>query len=113
VLPETPNCPGNASPHSKTPVRAPGLEVLWRVSWRPPAGVSRVSAYDGFGTLTLAPLGAAITSPLATSLGTTTVLAADAILIILLTAAIVSVPEIRNIHRREPTRLTPPATEPT
>jgi predicted MFS family arabinose efflux permease len=81
------------------------FEVNWASAMQqeiPPAALSRVSSYDALGSWGLSPVGAVLAGPLALALGTSTVLAAGGVLIILLTAAMLSVPEVRQLRRRHP-----------
>lgn len=87
-----------------------GLEVFgvnWVTAMQqevPPGALSRVSAYDALGSWALAPAGAAVAGPLAAALGTPPVLAAGGILVIVLTGAVLCVPEVRGLRRRPPGR---------
>ena len=58
----------------------------------PPAKLSRLSSYDLLASFTLAPVGAA------NAFGTPAVLAAGGLLIVLLTAAVLLVPEVRHMR---------------
>jgi MFS family permease len=81
------------------------FEVNWATAMQqeiPPAALSRVSSYDALGSWGLSPVGAVLAGPLALTLGTSTVLAAGGVLIVLLTAAMLSVPEVRQLRRRVP-----------
>jgi MFS family permease len=63
--------------------------------------MSRLSSFDALGSFALAPAGVAIAGPLATSFGTTTVLAAGGCVIVGLTLAVILlVPEVRQLRRR-------------
>jgi hypothetical protein len=62
--------------------------------------LSHVSAYDALGSLVLAPVGTAIAGPLADDFGTSPVLAVGGVLIVVLTAAVLLVPEVRRIRYR-------------
>ena len=82
------------------------LEVFW-VSWAtamqqeiPPAKLSRLSSYDLFASFTLAPLGAVVAGPAANAFGTPAVLTAGGLLIVLLTVAVLRIPEVRHMRRR-------------
>ena len=66
----------------------------------PPAMLSRLSSYDALGSFALAPVGTAVAGPLAASFGTSAVLTAGAVRIVLLTAAVLLVPEVRNMQRQ-------------
>lgn len=70
----------------------------------PPAMLSRLSAYDALGSYTLAPAGMLAAGPLATAIGTPALLNASGITIILLTTAVLCLPEVRNLQRRQPPR---------
>jgi predicted MFS family arabinose efflux permease len=83
-----------------------GLEVF-SVNWAttmqqeiPPAMLSRLSSYDALGSFALAPVGTVVAGPLAGAYGTSAVLTAGAILVVLLTAAVLLVPEVRNMQRQ-------------
>ena len=80
------------------------FEVNWATAMQqeiPPAALSRVSAYDAVGSWGLAPVGTVLAGPLALALGTSAVLAAGGVLIVLLTAAVLCVPEVRQLRRRQ------------
>jgi MFS family permease len=63
--------------------------------------LSRLSSFDALGSFALAPAGVAIAGPLAASFGTTAVLVAGSCVIVGLTlAAIILVPEVRQLRRR-------------
>ena len=66
----------------------------------PPAALSRVSAYDALGSFGLAPIGTAVAGPLANRLGASSVLATGGAAIIVITGAVLLVPEIRHLRRR-------------
>jgi MFS family permease len=81
------------------------FEVNWATAMQqeiPPAALSRVSSYDAMGSWGLAPVGTVLAGPLALALGTSVVLAAAGVLIVLLTAAVLCVPEVRQLRRRAP-----------
>lgn len=81
------------------------FEVNWATAMQqeiPPAALSRVSSYDALGSWGLAPVGTVLAGPLALALGTSVVLAAAGVLIVLLTAAVLCVPEVRRLRRRVP-----------
>jgi MFS family permease len=65
----------------------------------PPAALSRVSAYDALGSFALAPVGTAIAGPLASIFGTSEVLFVGGALIVVLTGAVLLVPEVRHLRR--------------
>ena len=79
------------------------FSVNWATTMQqeiPPAMLSRLSSYDALGSFALAPVGTAVAGPLAGSFGTSAVLTAGAILVVLLTAAVLLVPEVRNMQRQ-------------
>jgi MFS family permease len=65
----------------------------------PPAALSRVSAYDWVGSLALAPVGTVVAGPLLVAFGAQSVLVAGGVLIIIFTAAVFAVPEVRQLRR--------------
>lgn len=65
----------------------------------PLTALSRVSAYDALGSLVLAPVGTAVAGPLADDFGTSPVLVVGGVLIVVLTVAVLVVPEVRNLRR--------------
>jgi hypothetical protein len=76
--------------------------VNWAVTMQqeiPPAMLSRVSAYDALGSFALAPLGAVAAGPLAATFGAEAVLAVGGVLVVLLTAAVLGIPEVRDLRR--------------
>jgi hypothetical protein len=79
------------------------FSVNWATTMQqeiPPAMLSRLSSYDALGSFALAPVGTAVAGPLAASFGTAAVLTAGAILVVLLAAAVLLVPEVRNMQRQ-------------
>jgi hypothetical protein len=71
-----------------------------------PAGeMSRVTSWDYLGTLAAQPLGLALTGPVAAAVGISETLYAAAALWIVLIAAVVAVPAVRNFAG-EPARPT-------
>jgi MFS family permease len=81
------------------------FEVNWATAMQqeiPPAALSRVSSYDALFSWGLAPVGTVVAGPLALALGTPVVLVAAGVLIVLLTAAVLCVPEVRELRRRQP-----------
>jgi MFS family permease len=68
----------------------------------PPAALSRVSAYDAVGSFALAPVGTAVAGPLASAFGASGVLFVGGILIVIFTAAVLLVPEVRQLRRLPP-----------
>ena len=83
------------------------FSVNWATTMQqeiPSAMLSRLSAYDALGSFALAPAGTAVAGPLASIFGTPAVLTAGGILIVLLTAAVLLVPEVRHMQRQTPAR---------
>jgi MFS family permease len=79
--------------------------VLWMTALQtqiPKESLSRVSSYDAFGSLILAPLGIIIAGPLVTKFGTTTVLHFYTILFFVALFAMLSVPSVRALLNNEP-----------
>lgn len=82
------------------------LEVFG-VSWMtalhqeiPEDKLSRVAAYDWFGSVALVPLATALAGPAETVFGRTSALWGCATLIVVVTAAVLCVPDVRNLRRR-------------
>ncbi|CAL9363796.1 hypothetical protein SUDANB58_00710 [Streptomyces sp. enrichment culture] len=82
------------------------LEVFG-VSWMtalhqeiPEDKLSRVSAYDWFGSVALMPLATALAGPAEEAFGRTPSLWGCAALIVLMTALVLCVPDVRNLRRR-------------
>jgi MFS family permease len=66
----------------------------------PTASLSRVSAYDWFGSLALEPLGLALIGPLAAGIGTSTTLWLAAAVMLVCQLFIISVPSVRRLEAR-------------
>jgi hypothetical protein len=86
---------------------AGGCQEVFGVNWAttmqreiPPAMLSRLSAYDILGSLAPAPVGTAVAGPAANAFGTPAVLTAGGILVVLLTAAVLFIPEVRQMRRQ-------------
>ena len=78
--------------------------VLWQTALQtqiPRESLSRVSSYDAFGSLGLAPLGIIISGPLVLHFGTTTVLRAFAVIFFIVLLAVVAVPSVRSLPNNE------------
>jgi MFS family permease len=83
-----------------------GLEIFG-VNWMlalhqeiPEDKLGRVSAYDWFGSVSLTPLATALSGPAADTFGMTPVLWGCAALVVVLTAAVLVLPDVRNLVRR-------------
>ncbi|MDJ0384856.1 MFS transporter [Streptomyces sp. G-G2] len=61
---------------------------------------SRVSAYDWFGSVSMLPLATALAGPAETAFGRTNALWGCAALVILVTAAVLAVPDVRRMTRK-------------
>lgn len=85
-----------------------GLTVeVFGVSWMtalhqeiPEDKLSRVSAYDWFGSVALVPLAAALAGPAELAFGRTAALWGCAVLVVLVTAAVLCVSDVRNLTLR-------------
>ncbi|SBT94674.1 Predicted arabinose efflux permease, MFS family [Streptomyces sp. DI166] len=82
------------------------LEVFG-VSWMtalhqeiPEDKLSRVAAYDWFGSVALLPLATALAGPAESAFGRSPALWGCAVLIVVVTAAVLCVPDVRNLRRR-------------
>ncbi|WP_344328929.1 MFS transporter [Streptomyces macrosporus] len=76
--------------------------VMWATSVQtqvPEAIRGRVHAYEVAGSLSMLPVGQALAGPAAGLFGTRSVLAAGAVTAVLVSAALLSVPAIRNLRR--------------
>jgi hypothetical protein len=62
--------------------------------------LSRVSAYDWFGSIAMVPLATALAGPAEQALGRTTALWGCSALVVVVTAAVLCVPDVRNLTRR-------------
>lgn len=83
---------------------------VFGVSWMttmhqeiPEEKLSRVSAYDWFGSVAMLPLATAVAGPVEGLVGRGTALWGCAVLVVLMTALVLLVPDVRNMTRREHT----------
>ncbi|MBU6347790.1 MAG: MFS transporter [Actinomycetales bacterium] len=79
--------------------------VLWMTTLQkqiPKESLSRVSSYDAFGSLILAPLGIVVAGPLVTKYGTYAVLHSYTVLFFIVLAMILSVKSVRRLANNEP-----------
>jgi hypothetical protein len=77
--------------------------ALWETTMQrhvPAASLSRVSAYDAFGSLTLYPLGLAIAGPIAVVVGTSETLWLTGSCILAVTVSVLAVREVRSLPPR-------------
>jgi MFS family permease len=80
------------------------FSVQWHTTLQreiPSAILSRVSAYDWFGSLAFFPIGTAIVGPVSASLGITTTLVGSGVLVMLLILAAVTIPSVRQLRAPE------------
>ncbi|RNG18636.1 MFS transporter [Streptomyces botrytidirepellens] len=101
------------------PLSAPALCVVmfvagasvevFGVSWMsalhqeiPENKLSRVAAYDWLGSIAMVPVATALAGPAESAFGRTTALWGCSALILLLTLAVLCVPDVRRLRRREP-----------
>lgn len=61
---------------------------------------SRVSAYDWFGSIAMVPLATALAGPAESAFGRSASLWGCAVLVVVVTAAVLCVPDVRNLRRR-------------
>ncbi|MFD3735975.1 MFS transporter [Streptomyces sp. NPDC058632] len=80
---------------------------VFGVSWMtalhqeiPEEKLSRVSAYDWFGSVALVPATMALAGPAETAFGRTEALWGCAVLVVVVTAAVLCVPDVRRLRRR-------------
>jgi hypothetical protein len=81
------------------------LNVLWETTLQqhiPPAALSRVSAYDWFGSFAIQPLGVAVVGPIAAGIGVTTTLYLAAALEAAALSSLLLVRDIRTIGFHPP-----------
>ncbi|MFE4635642.1 MFS transporter [Streptomyces sp. NPDC056773] len=83
-----------------------GIEIF-AVNWMttmhqeiPEEMFSRVSAYDWFGSLSMLPLATAVAGPVESAIGRTSALWGCAALVIIATAAVLLVPDVRRMTRK-------------
>ncbi len=94
-------------PRHAGPLKAGGAEqeVTFIEVLRAPSGdtedkFSRVAAYDWFGSVVLVPLATALAGPAETAFGRTSALWGCAALVVVVTAAVLCVPDVRDLRRR-------------
>lgn len=73
---------------------------------------SRVSSYDWFGSLSMLPLAMALAGPVESAIGRTSALWGCAGLVIVVTAAVLLVPDVRHMTRKPPAPTGPGAAAP-
>jgi MFS family permease len=75
--------------------------VLWQTAMQsniPRESLSRVSSYDAFGSLALAPVGLIVAGPLTEKFGSSTTLIAMGVIFIAVLAAMLAVPAVRQLE---------------
>ncbi len=78
------------------------FNTLWETTLQqhiPPASLSRVSAYDWFGSLLCDPLGLALAGVVAAAIGMSRTLWIAAAVTLVTSAAMLAAPSVRNLHR--------------
>ncbi|MEU6733649.1 MFS transporter [Streptomyces physcomitrii] len=98
--------PGLASVMFASGVAIEVFGVAWITALHqeiPEEKFSRVSAYDWFGSIAMVPLATALAGPVEGAVGRSTALWACAALVVLVTAAVLFVPEVRTLTRRSAT----------
>ena len=84
-----------------------GMEVFgvfWNVAMQQqisPDQLSRVYSYDALGSFVFIPLGAAVAGPMAESIGVTETLVGAAVVIVVATALVLLIDEVRNLRRTD------------
>nr|WP_263172135.1 MFS transporter [Streptomyces sp. SCSIO ZS0520] len=94
--------PGLASVMFASGVAIEVFGVAWITALHqeiPEEKFSRVSAYDWFGSIAMVPLATALAGPVEGAVGRSTALWACAALVVLVTAAVLFVPEVRTLTR--------------
>ncbi|HEX7527212.1 MAG TPA: hypothetical protein VF327_12940, partial [Gaiellaceae bacterium] len=79
------------------------FEALWSTTLQrevPREALSRVSAYDWFGSIATLPVGFALAGVVAGAIGATTVLWIGAVSVLVLAAAVLAVPDVRRMQSR-------------
>lgn len=77
--------------------------VLWTTTLQrevAAGAISRVSSWDLFGSLAVAPIGIAVAGPLAAAVGVRPALVASAVLMVLVTVAALAAPDVRRLPAR-------------
>ncbi|MEV0321721.1 MFS transporter [Streptomyces sp. NPDC050658] len=84
---------------------------VFSVSWMtamhqeiPEDKLSRVAAYDWFGSIAMVPLATALAGPAETAFGRSASLWGCAALVVVMTALVLLVPDVRNLTRRTPSK---------
>ena len=80
------------------------FNALWETTLQaniPDAALSRVSAYDWFGSLAFRPVGLVLVGPIAAAIGDTETLLVAGVLQTLSMLALLAVPDVRRVRSRE------------
>jgi MFS family permease len=88
------------------------FNTLWETTLQqriPPASLSRVSAYDWFGSLLCEPIGVALAAVVASAIGMSQTLWIAAAVTLVSIGALVAAPSVRQLRRVEEPRLEPSA----
>lgn len=79
--------------------------VLWQTAMQthiPRESLSRVSSYDAFGSLALAPIGLIVAGPLTEKFGTSTTLIAMGLVFVAILGLVLLVPAVRHLEGKSP-----------
>ena len=68
----------------------------------PDEKLSRVSSYDVLGSFALIPVGVAVMGPISNAIGVAETLLGAAVVVVVATIAVISVPDVRNLRRLDP-----------
>jgi hypothetical protein len=77
------------------------FNALWETALQqhvPPAALSRVSAYDWFGSMAFAPIGLVVAGPAAAAFGVSATLWVTAIGIVAMALLVVATPSVRRLE---------------
>jgi MFS family permease len=79
--------------------------VLWQTAMQthiPRESISRVTSYDAFGSLALAPLGLIVAGPITEKFGSSTTLIYMGVIFIVILAVMLAVPAVRHLEAKPP-----------
>jgi MFS family permease len=89
--------------------------VLWQTAMQiniPRESLSRVTSYDAFGSLALAPLGLVLAGPLTEKFGSSTTLIYLGVIFMVILAIMISVPAVRHLEGKSPELVENPTKSP-
>jgi len=89
--------------------------VLWQTAMQsniPRESLSRVTSYDAFGSLALAPLGLVLAGPLTEKFGSSTTLIYMGVIFMVILAIMISVPAVRHLEGKSPELVENPTKSP-